>query len=198
MNAKIGIAVAVVFTIVWIGFKMTRPSADEKYERMERRGAPPKSEDIVATPEFDAAESYAFKLEATGMELKDDLHDALLAEVRRAVAPAKVNPVVGSNAGKGGLGTITATVTVETKTYAGQQQAIRHKQGQMPYKLSGTLTVASAGGSSSWDGTRTIAAEAPPPDEVRDGTFYDIVTKQCRELARQAVGAVGRETPFRR
>jgi len=25
MNAKIGIALAVVFTIVWIGFKMTRP-----------------------------------------------------------------------------------------------------------------------------------------------------------------------------
>ncbi|HSA32902.1 MAG TPA: hypothetical protein P5077_04160 [bacterium] len=198
MNAKVGIAIAVVFTIVWIGVKMMSPSADEKYARFENRGTPPKSGAVAATPEFDAADSYTFTLDATGLELKGDLHDALLAEVRRAVAPAKVNPTTGPKAGKGELGAITATVTVDTKTYAGQQQAIRHKQGQMPYKMSGTLTVESATGRSSWDGTRPIAAEVAPPDEVRDGIFYDIVTKQCRELARQAVDAISKEKPFSR
>ena len=36
------------------------------------------------------------------------------------------------------------------------------------------------------------------PKEVRDGIFYDIVTKQCRELARQAVGKLREERPFTR
>ncbi|HNT28924.1 MAG TPA: hypothetical protein PKH10_12200 [bacterium] len=197
MNAKVGIAIAVVFTIVWIGFKMMSPSADEKYARFENQGAPSKG-GAAAKPEFDAAESYTFTLDATGLELKDDLRDALLAELRRAVAPAKVNPVTGPKAGKGDLGAITATVTVETKTYAGQQAAIRHKSGQMPYKIQGTLTVESAAGRSSWDGTRTLAAEVAPPDEVRDGIFYDIVDKQCRELARRAVDAIREKEPFTR
>lgn len=198
MNAKLGVAIAVMFAIFWIGFKLTMPSAEEKYARFENPGVPPRSGEAAVKPDFEAAESYTFKLDATGMELTGELHDALLAELRRAVAPAKVNPVVGPKAGKGDLGTIIATVKVEVQTYAGQQQSIRHKQGQMPYRIIGTLDMRSTGGMSSWDGMQTLSAEVPPPDEVRDGIFYDIVTKQCRELARQAVEAIGKQTPFTR
>ena len=199
INAKVGIGLGIAFTVMWIGFMAMRESPDEKYERFEQKGKPAASGTIpAAKPDFEASDSYQFKFSAVGLTLPGDMHDAFLAAIRKAISPSGLNPAQGPKAGGGDLGTITVGVTVETQAFRGMQQRIQHHSGDVPYKLTGTLTVENAATPTSWDGTHEISATVPLPDEIREGILYDTIARQCRDLARQAVDSFKKSKPFTR